>query len=69
MSENICVECGNRGLKRGWTMAWYCSEQCERKGVEACHRSMPGGGGNCVQTPWHTIREIRQRWEGVEVKP
>ena len=64
-----CVECGStKSLKRGWTNAWYCSEQCERRGVSGVHGSMPGSGGlphpNWV--PSYISREISRRWEDDE---
>lgn len=56
-----CIECGKKGgLKRGWTMAMYCSERCEKAGVSALHSTMPGCG-----SPWmpeYIKREIAARW-------
>jgi hypothetical protein len=66
---NECRQCGKigYGMKRGWTMAMYCSKRCEINGVEELHASMPGCSGRWM--PDHTRREIDQRWEDEERKP
>ena len=66
MSASECRQCGKTGvrLKRGWTMALYCSEHCELSGVAAVHDSMPGGPSPyALWVPDHIRREIRDRWE------
>ena len=65
-SEPTCRFCGNTGdLKRGWTMALYCSERCERISVSDLHQSMPGTGPlpSLGWVPSHISREISERWE------
>lgn len=65
-----CVECGaiNVPLKRGWTNALYCSEECERSSVSRLHASMPRAGEvpryNWV--PYHISVEISRRWEATD---
>lgn len=64
--SNKCAVCGEtRGLKRGWTNSFYCSERHERSHVSDLHGSMPGAGKvpshNWV--PDHIGKEIRRRWE------
>ena len=40
--EKKCTECGNtKNLKRGWTNAWYCSEQCERTDASSWMAASP----------------------------
>lgn len=65
MIKNKCVECGEEGLKRGWTNCWYCSEECERHGVSRLHGSMPGADPVPYYgwVPSHIGREISKRWE------
>lgn len=63
-----CAYCGSKkNLKRGWTNAYYCSEQCERTAVSALHGSMPGAGPVPRQNwvPSHISREISNRWEEI----
>ena len=66
--KKICTNCGNPGIKRGWTNCWYCSENCERVSVSALHGSMPGAGPvprkNWV--PSHISNEISNRWQDEE---
>lgn len=63
--DKKCAVCGEtKGLKRGWTNCWYCSEECEVKHVSGVHATMPGGGlpyKNWV--PHHIAKEISSRWE------
>jgi len=56
---SVCGICKN--LKMGWTNAWYCSENCERRSVTSLHSSMPGAG-ICRSLPTHISNEIRNRW-------
>lgn len=64
-----CGECGkedvNRCFRRGWTMALYCSELCERSAVSRLHASMPGAGPapSVTFVPHHIDREITCRWD------
>jgi hypothetical protein len=62
--NSICVECGRKGFKRGWTNSWYCSEQCEREGVSRLHASMPSSGPlpRTAWVPHHISIEISERW-------
>lgn len=63
--DKKCAECNEtKGLKRGWTLCWYCSERCEKIGVAACHASMPGGlvPNHPLWMPDHIRREIEDRW-------
>lgn len=63
---NKCIQCGNtRDLRRGWTMAMYCSKRCEVEGVSGVHGSMPGCGKPWL--PLHIEREIDERWKDKEV--
>lgn len=59
-----CYHCGAvEYLKRGWTGANYCSEQCERIAVSSLHNSMPGGPNPYRGwMPHHISVEISQRW-------
>lgn len=64
--EKKCITCGStKNLKRGWTNAWYCSEQCERSSVSKLHGSMPGAGPVPYRNwvPHDIAREISNRWE------
>lgn len=59
---SVCAE--TKGLKIGWTNAFYCSESCERKSVSELHGSMPGSGGlpHKGWMPQHVSSEITRRW-------
>lgn len=64
-----CDNCGTphglHELKRGWTMALYCSARCERNAVSALHAAMPGNRlPHQGYVPDNIAREIQQRWEG-----
>lgn len=62
---STCIECGKSGgLRRGWTMALYCSKRCEIKGVSHVHGTMPGCGSAWL--PLHIEREINDRWQDKE---
>ena len=51
-------------MKRGWTNALYCSEQCERNAVSNLHASMPGGPlPHIGWLPHHISVEITNRWK------
>lgn len=61
-----CRVCGEtKGLKRGWTNCWYCSEGHERSHVSDLHGSMPGAGPvpRVNWVPQHIGREISERWK------
>ena len=63
-----CARCEEtKGLKRGWTNEWFCSEICERITVSNLHGSMPGAGKvprhNWV--PSHISKELENRWSEV----
>jgi len=63
-----CSVCGREGeLKRGWTMALYCSEKCERRAVCRLHERMPGAGrlSYAGWLPSHIATDITARWAGV----
>lgn len=63
--DKKCIVCGGtKGLKRGWTNAWYDSENCERRSVSELHDSMPGSGPlpRAGWMPYHISREIANRW-------
>lgn len=54
-------------MKRGWTGALYCSEQCERESVSQLLNIMPGGPNPYPGwIPAHISREISARWLNVK---
>jgi hypothetical protein len=64
MTAPTCSRCGNTGdLKQGWTMAYYCCENCERLSVAELHDSMPGRPSPYYGwIPNDVKTQIQRRW-------